>query len=192
PQQLWNDDQGFFKINQVLAGDFVVIARFKGTEGAAETGPDGVLFRYCNHTCFLPAGQVMLRKRQVDVMPSYRDQIPDDVFSVSLVIVPDVDDDNGSSFSFQEQDHVKVGPAATQQGLADLSSFHFVTPSLPRLDKLLGQGFPPEASTLALQLSNNDLNLAVTMMEETPLQELMTYRLTLSPRSSEGFSPHRR
>lgn len=49
-------------------------------------------------------------------MPSYRDQIPDDVFSVSLVIVPDVDDDNGSSFSFQEQDHVKVGPAATQQG----------------------------------------------------------------------------
>lgn len=77
-------------------------------------------------------------------------------------------------------------------GLADLSSFHFVTPSLPRLDKLLGQGFPPEASTLALQLSNNDLNLAVTMMEETPLQELMTYRLSLSPRSSEGFSPHRR
>ena len=67
-------------------------------------------------------------------------------------------------------------------GLADLSSFHFVTPSLPRLDKLLGQGFPPEASTLALQLANNDLNLAVTMMEETPLQELMTYRLSLSPR----------
>lgn len=51
-------------------------------------------------------------------MPSYRDQIPDDVFSMSLVIVPDVDDDNGSSFSFQEQDHVKVGPAATQQGEA--------------------------------------------------------------------------
>lgn len=49
-------------------------------------------------------------------MPSYRDQIPDDVFSLSLVIVPDVDDDNGSSFAFQEQDHVKVGPAATQQG----------------------------------------------------------------------------
>ena len=66
-QQLWNDDQGFFKINQVLAGDFVVIARFKGTDGGAETGPDGVLFRYCNHTCFLPAGQVMLRKRQVRI-----------------------------------------------------------------------------------------------------------------------------
>lgn len=66
-QQLWNDDQGFFKINQVLAGDFVVIARFKGTDGGAQTGPDGVLFRYCNHTCFLPAGQVMLRKRQVRI-----------------------------------------------------------------------------------------------------------------------------
>lgn len=29
-------------------------------------------------------------------------------------------------------------------------------------------------------------------MEETRLQDLMTYRLVLSPRSSEGFSPHRR
>lgn len=76
-------------------------------------------------------------------------------------------------------------------GLADLSSFHFVTPLLPKLDKLLGQGFPPEASTLALQLSNNDLNAAVAIMEETQLQDLMTYRLTLSPRSSEGFSPNR-
>lgn len=76
-------------------------------------------------------------------------------------------------------------------GLADLSSFHFVTPLLPKLDKLLGQGFPPEASTLALQLCNNDLNAAVTIMERTPLQERMTYRLTLSPRSLEGFSPNR-
>ena len=67
-QQLWNDDQGFFKINQVLAGDFVVIARFKGTDGGVETGPNGVLFRYCNHTCFLPPGQVMLRKRQVRII----------------------------------------------------------------------------------------------------------------------------
>lgn len=49
-------------------------------------------------------------------MPSYRDQIPDDVFSVSLVLVPEEEEDAGSSFSFQEQDQVKVGPAATQQG----------------------------------------------------------------------------
>lgn len=49
-------------------------------------------------------------------MPSYRDQIPEDVFSVSFVIVPDADDESGSSFAFQEQDQVKVGPAATQQG----------------------------------------------------------------------------
>lgn len=81
--------------------------------------------------------------------------------------------------------------ACTYIGLADLSSFHFVTPLLPKLDKLLGQGFPPEASTLALQLCNNDLNAAVAIMERTPLQESMTYRLTLSPRSLEGFSPNR-
>lgn len=49
-------------------------------------------------------------------MPSYRDQIPEDIFSVTLVLVPDDDDDNGSNFAFQEQDQVKVGPAATQQG----------------------------------------------------------------------------
>lgn len=66
PLQLWNEDQGFFKVNKPLTGDFVVIARFKGTDGGAETGPEGVLFRYCNHTCFLPAGaQVTLGKSQV-------------------------------------------------------------------------------------------------------------------------------
>lgn len=54
--------------------------------------------------------------QKVDVMPSYRDQIPDDAFSVSLVIVPEDDEDAGSSFAFQEQDQIKVGPAATQQG----------------------------------------------------------------------------
>lgn len=85
---------------------------------------------------------------------------------------------------------VKHSPRA---GLADLSSFHHVTPSLPRLDKLLGQGFPPEAATLALQLSNNDHSEAVALMEGTRLQDLMTYRLVLSPRSSEGaVSPNRR
>lgn len=79
------------------------------------------------------------------------------------------------------------------KGLADLSSFHHVTPSLPRLDKLLSHSFPPEAATLALQLSNNDHAEAVALMEETRLQDLMTYRLVLSPRSSEGAaSPNRR
>ena len=89
-------------------------------------------------------------------------------------------------------EYVLDHPFADWSGLADLSSFHHVTPLLPRLDKLLGQGFPPEASTLALQLSNNELSAAVAMMEETPLQDLMTFRLTLSPRSSEGSSPNRR
>lgn len=49
-------------------------------------------------------------------MPSYLGQIPEDVFSVTLVLVPDDDDDSGPNFAFQEQDQVKVGPAATQQG----------------------------------------------------------------------------
>lgn len=55
-------------MNQTLTGDFVVIARFKGTDGGADSGPDGVLFRYCNHTCFLPVGeQVKLGKSEVCV-----------------------------------------------------------------------------------------------------------------------------
>lgn len=62
------EDQGFFKINRALSGDFVVIARFRGTDGGAELGPEGVLFRYANHTCFLPEGdQVSLRKSEVRV-----------------------------------------------------------------------------------------------------------------------------
>lgn len=65
------DDSGYFKVNKPLTGDFVVIGRFKGTGGEAEgsgggAGAHGVLFRYVNHTCFLPDGdQVSLRKNQV-------------------------------------------------------------------------------------------------------------------------------
>lgn len=57
------------------------------------------------------------RLRKVDVMPSYRDKISDDKFLMSLMIVPEDEDDGGSCFAFQEQDHVKVGRAASQQGL---------------------------------------------------------------------------
>lgn len=63
-------------------------------------------------------------------MPSYRDQIPEDVFSVTLVVVPDDDDETGSNFAFQEQDQVKVGPAATQQGQYT-RMVRDVCPSLP-------------------------------------------------------------
>lgn len=50
-------------------------------------------------------------------MPSYQDKISDDKFHMSLMIVPDDEDDGGSCFAFQEQDHVKVGRAASQQGV---------------------------------------------------------------------------
>lgn len=49
-------------------------------------------------------------------MPSYREQIPDDAFNVSFMIVPDSEDDSATSFNFQEQEQVKVGGSATQQG----------------------------------------------------------------------------
>lgn len=64
--QLWMDDRGFFKINRPLSGDFVVITRFRRTGAAAAAGTEGVLFRYVNHTCFLPGGdQVSLSKHEV-------------------------------------------------------------------------------------------------------------------------------
>lgn len=64
--QLWMSDRGFFKINRPLSGDFVVIARFRRHGAAAAAGTEGVLFRYVNHTCFLPVGdQVSLSKHEV-------------------------------------------------------------------------------------------------------------------------------
>lgn len=64
------DDGGYFKINRPLTGDFVVIGRFRDAGGGGGGGSGaragGVLFRYVNHTCFLPQGdQVSLRKSQV-------------------------------------------------------------------------------------------------------------------------------
>lgn len=48
-------------------------------------------------------------------MPSYKDQIPADVFKLNLMIVPEEEEDGGN-FSFQEPDQVLVSQAATMQG----------------------------------------------------------------------------
>lgn len=68
-----------------------------------------------------PASSRVPHVVQVDVMPSYKDQIPADSFRLSLMIVPEEDDDNGSNFAFQEPDQVLVSQAATMQG--DVLSF---------------------------------------------------------------------
>ncbi|CAN0103127.1 unnamed protein product, partial [Discosporangium mesarthrocarpum] len=195
--EVWDQDRGFFHIAKPLSGDFVVMARFAGAGAGvgagAGMGLDSVLFRYVNNTAFLPPGaQVTLTKSQVDMMPQYKDSFEEDEFLMTLVIQTDREDDESSSFAYHEPDRVLRGPTATMQGLADLSSFHYVTPHLPRLDKLLAMGYPPEAATLALQLANNDHDKAVKLMVAANLQEKMAYRLQISPRSSEGSaSPYR-
>lgn len=80
--KLWMGDHGFFKINRALSGDFVVIARFGGAAGGADGGPDGVLFRYVNHTCFLHERETLvLHKSQVWYAVSYR------IVSYSIVVL---------------------------------------------------------------------------------------------------------
>lgn len=138
--------------------------------------------------CAVPLVPVCRRNKQYpDTNPALSSMITNHAHMHTHVFIVD-----SSSFSVRLM--VDTRRHKRHAGLADLSSFHHVTPSLHRLDKLLGQGFPPEAATLALQLANNDPGGAMALMEETRLQDLMTYRLVLSPRSSEGggASPNRR
>ena len=84
----WADEEGFYRVNVVLDGDFLLLCRFGG-EFAHETAvhdPSKILFRYANSTGFLSGGcPYELPPNKVDLMRRYAQHLDDDEFLVTLL-----------------------------------------------------------------------------------------------------------
>ena len=86
----WADEEGFYKVNAVLDGDFLVLCRFGGefvdNKDANRHDPTKLLFRYTNTTGFLSGGcPYELGPHKVDLSRRYAPHLDDDDFLVTLL-----------------------------------------------------------------------------------------------------------
>ena len=88
----WGDEEGFYKVNVILEGDFLLLCRFGG-EFASETtihDPSKILFRYANTTGFLSGGcPHELPSNRVDLMRQYASHFDEEDFLVTLLFEAD-------------------------------------------------------------------------------------------------------
>lgn len=116
PLSQWVDEEGFYQVNAVLEGDFVLLCRFGG-DFASETkvhDPTKILFRYTNTTGFLSAGSPYeLSSRKIDLTRRYADQFDDEDFLVTLLFEAD--------WEQIESDQETEVPAAISKRLTETS-----------------------------------------------------------------------
>merc|ERR1711988_2033014 len=67
----WQDENGEFKVNVPLCGDFVIICRFGGKHKNNDDHLVTTLFRYVGSTGFIVEGPMIMKKSKVDIMKRY-------------------------------------------------------------------------------------------------------------------------
>ena len=194
--QHWDDEEGFYKINAKVLGDFVILCRFGGEYKHDVNDPTKVLFRYANSTGFMCQGAYELQKDKVDMMKRYAASFDAEDFKVVLLF--DVVDCDPSYESFQIPDclpNVCSEREAFDVGWSSISKHHCLIPSSVACEVLTEKGYPVELATVALQLGNNDVQKALELLNETlgELSERLGYSkgptsppLRLRKSSSEG------
>mmetsp|Transcript_9188 Transcript_9188/g.27369 ORF Transcript_9188/g.27369 Transcript_9188/m.27369 type:complete len:2459 (-) Transcript_9188:742-8118(-) len=95
PVSQWVDEEGFYRINVVLDGEFLVLCRFGGESAHLPNeqnihDPSKILFRYTNTTGFMCGGcPYELPPQKVDLMRRYADHLNDEDFLVTLILEAD-------------------------------------------------------------------------------------------------------
>ncbi len=84
----WADEEGFYRVNVVLEGDFLLLCRFGGdfAEDTTIHDPSKILFRYTNTTGFLSGGYPYeMTPDRVDLSRRYASHLDDEDFLVTLL-----------------------------------------------------------------------------------------------------------
>ena len=95
PVSQWVDEEGFYRINTILDGEFLVLCRFGGDPAQLSKernihDPSRILFRYTNTTGFMSGGcPYELPAKDVDLMRLYADHLDDEEFLLTLMFEAD-------------------------------------------------------------------------------------------------------
>jgi hypothetical protein len=127
PISQWVDEEGFYRINAVLDGEFLVLCRFGGDPAQLSKernvhDPSRILFRYTNTTGFMSGGcPYELPSEKVDLMRLYADHLDDEEFLLTLLFEADwehIEDDEyniDTSVSLALRKRLKSGSGACGQ-----------------------------------------------------------------------------
>ena len=179
----WADEEGLFRINRVIQGDFCLLCRFGGVYAADTTDASKLLFRYANSTAFMGAASPYeLKYHDVDIQRRYKHYFDDDDFMLTLIFEAhwNVTETWKEILSVNCSDHilqaVLAGVDAKELGWHIIAQHHTAKPKLHDFTKLttesLGEleGCPDHLLSLALQLANFDYTMAQTILLEGRLR----------------------
>ena len=166
-----DDDDGFYKVNKILEGDFCLLCRFGGDMAMDMTDPSKVLFRYANHTGFLSSGPYEFAKNKVDMMRRWEVQFDEEDFLLTLILESYWDAPTRDAPDRLRRDSAKLprvlsGQDAQEEGWHVLTKHHAARPTVPDVVDLRGKfseelsGCPDHICTLALQMANFDTAVA--------------------------------
>ena len=176
----WDDEEGTYKIGQLLNQDFTLVCRFGGEFAGDDQDPSKVLFRYVNSPKFLSEGNFDLGMVNVDMMRRYADSFDEEDFLLTLVFeVVDDEDNNGVVYSSRRKKklifgaskfdgHVLEGIDLILEGWRVLSDAHLSRFSAETEGELMMDssyvlnvlGNEIDFRPVALQLTNGDVGLA--------------------------------
>ena len=172
----WSSEygDGFFRVTQDILGDFSVMCRFGGHH-AMTRDKTTLIFKYQNNTAFMPCDVVELKRQNVDVNPDYGESLDVELFTVHLMfekpmclVSPNTPSRISSSdvlpsYKFNNKD-------AFELGLDEISKCHFVEPESNKNTSLSEMGYPDQYITVALQLSDNDIDVAAELITNMKLR----------------------
>jgi hypothetical protein len=178
----WADEEGFYRVNQVVEGDFCLLCRFGGLYASEKTAdPSKVLFRYCHSTFFLASGIYELPKSKVDMMRRYEAFFEEDDFLLTLIFESYWDTATVASPKLKQDSalrfQVLLGQDAQERGWQLLTQHCLAQPSMTqdvvpcrRFFRDL-QDCPDHILKLALQLTNLNLSKAHDLLMYGALHE---------------------
>ena len=174
----WDDEEGTYKIGQLLSQDFTLVCRFGGEFAGDDQDPSKVLFRYVNSPNFLNEGNFELGMVNVDMMRRYADSFDEEDFLLTLVF-EFVDNDDRGAYLNSRKKKVMFGASkfngCVLEGIdlilegwrvlsdAHLSRFSAETENDLMMDSsfvLNVLGTEIDFRPIALQLTNGDVGLA--------------------------------
>lgn len=175
----WADEEGFYKVNRILEGDFCLLCRFGGAYANDLGDPSKVLFRYANSTGFLNSGTYEIPKAKVDMMRRYEMSFEDEDFLLTLILesywdsphpIPGLEQDS------KEFPPILQGYAALERGWHLLTEHHAAQPNHSDYQSLRSifpevQKCPDHICKVVLQLTNLDLRRARNLLMNGPMKE---------------------
>ena len=195
---MWADEEGFYRVNKPVMGDFLTLVRFGGDYAQDTNDPTKVILRYANNTAFLYPSTLELPKNKVDIMRRYCDSVDAEDFLVTFIFDewrPEKDSTT-EEYSTRFPDFLFWGKEALYRGLCIINSHHAVIDSGDHCERSCTNNLFESDSTalknyyhgsveakyseiptpsvlllhLALQLSNGDLYRAVNEFLECKMK----------------------